>query len=479
MQKIQQILIGVLITFSAIGTGTLITHVGNFNIDRIKTEVTASGDTTPPPSDTIASTIAPPTTQTVTPEMAAPETAPTDPALIVQSEIPVTTPATDTILTPITSGLTISTESIEEKGEEKENESSTSIKKTKKHIMKGDITPQTDTKDSTLIDPSTSEPTTPSLDIPTSTPAEISPLPAAENISSLPAPEVKEITIATEQPKTESNTQNEEKVQSSSPENEKDKATREAMKNQPKINKKILETLKGMAMIPDLLVKLGVVVDDSENEGKLNSIYKKKEEEKKPETILDIFTSLIKELTSNLQENTIALEETIKYIYKQQGTDPASSGRCIQSTYFTYSDAENACMMISRKVCKTNEIVPDNRYETMESCKQDHGLIEQINESREASAFRKQKEEYLGRLKTLQDAYKYYSVKWEELVDLANDSTDFDTLGQAGNAINLYRTEQKEPEKQAASVSVQQSSAETVTTPDSILPQTQPVATAP
>lgn len=486
MQKIQQLFIGVLVAFSAIGTGTLISHVGNLNIDKIKTEVTASTDAIAPaatpseatpasaPSDTSTSAVAPPTTQTAVPE-SAPIPTPIDPTTIAQPIVPASdsqvTPISDTVLTPI-----LPTD---------KNETSTSIKKTKKHIAKGETTPSTETTDSMLTDPSTPEPTTSSLNI-ASTPEDISVLPAAENTKS---------SITTEQSKTESNvqeeekvqtpsTQVEEKVQTPSPEQEKDKATREAMKNQPKINKKILETLKGMAMIPDLLVKLGVIIDDSKNDGKFKIIYKKKEEEvKKPDTLLDIFTNLIKELTDNLQENTMALEETINYIYKQQGNDPALSGRCIQSTYFTYSDAENACMMISRKVCKTSEIVPDNRYETIELCKQDHGLGEKISESREVSAFKKQKAEYLGRLKTLQDAFKYYSVKWEELVDLANDSTDFDTLGQAGDAINLYRTEQGEGKMLNSPAqptpAAPENSAGIGTTPDSTLPQTQPAVTAP
>ena len=370
MQKLQQTLIAILVMFAAIGTGTLITHLGNFNenfnINKIKTEVIASNDI-PATPDTSATTTA----------------------------IELATPNT-----------------------EQNDSKDSSIKNDKKIKIKGTTPPQTEKSDTALT-----------IETPTPTPPEKSE--KSENTEpQKPQPE------APLQPQAQPQSQPADPKEEQE-ENENAKKI-ENIKNQPKINKKIIETIQAMRTIPDLFVQLGIVSDNG-----------KKAEKKKQQNALDIFTELIIELTSNLQDNTRALEDMLHYIYKQQGTE-ISHGRCITSTYFTYSDAENSCVMISRKVCKTNDIVPDKRYETIESCKADHGLLEKTSESREITAFKQQKEEYLRRLKTLQDAYKYYSVRWEELVDVARDSADFDTLSTAGNAISLYRTEQGEPEKAAA-----------------------------
>lgn len=252
-------------------------------------------------------------------------------------------------------------------------------------------------------------------------------------------------------------------------------------KQQPKINKKILDAIGALRTIPDLLTQFFHTgtgtsdedsgVEDSGDEAKSSKDASRddthdedsdndadtskdtdgsKEHDSVSEHFLKIMTNIIKGLTANLQQNTEVLESTLDYIYKQQGTN-ISHGRCIATTYFTYSDAENACVMIARKVCAANDIIPDNRYNDMESCQRDNSLL-QVDESREVKAFKRQKEEYLRRLTSLQQTYKYYSVRWEELVDLVKDSENFDALGAAGNAVNAYRTEQiaieeKEQEK--------------------------------
>lgn len=222
----------------------------------------------------------------------------------------------------------------------------------------------------------------------------------------------------------------------------------EEAKKQPRLNKQILDAIGALRNIPDLLAQFAIVKNDNGKKDKGDT------KENTPKSLLEIITDVIKELTDNLQKNTVALEETLDYIYKQQGT-VISHGRCISASYFTYSDAENTCLMISRKVCKTSDIVPDNRYETMESCQQDHNLI-RTQDSREMSEFKKQKTQYLGRLASLQQAYKYYSVRWEELVDLVKDSQSFESMGAAGNAINLYRTENQEAEAIQQKVPVQE-----------------------
>lgn len=208
----------------------------------------------------------------------------------------------------------------------------------------------------------------------------------------------------------------------------------EEVQKQPQVNTKILDAIGALRNVPQLF---------AESENDYGS-----------QRLLKIITGIITDLTDNLQQNTVALENTLNFVYQQQGA-AISQGRCIMTLYFTYSDAENDCMLIRREVCKTGDIVPDNRYENMDSCREDHVVI-QSGESREALAFRKQKEEYLRRLASLQQAYKYYSVRWEELVDIAKDSHDFESLGIVGNAINLYRTENEKPLEQEEELSVEQ-----------------------
>ncbi len=231
------------------------------------------------------------------------------------------------------------------------------------------------------------------------------------------------------------------------------KMTIQEAKRQPQINKKIIDAIGALRSIPDLLDQIYAANHDSENDDTDDAdrdTIAENESDKHANTsknFLNIMTNVIKALTENLQQNTVALENTLDYIYKQQGTN-ISHGRCIMTSYVTYSDAENSCVMIARKVCKINDIIPDNRYENMESCQRDHNLI-YADESREEVVFKRQKEEYLRRLTSLQQTYKYYSVRWEELVDLVKDSENFESLGTAGNAVNAYRTEQieVEPEK--------------------------------
>lgn len=441
MQKLQQISIIVLIIFAAIGTGKIIAHIGNINIGSIKTEVTASSDASADTSTAAVPETPPTETAIIASATATPETAPVQTSQPVEKEqmqtststtpIAESTSPTGTTTTSVPSStITITSEKAEEAEKEvpkseltvkEKREARLLAEKNKKESEKDETEPQSSTSIEIEKKPEVTASADESKETPIAEPpSESAPKPA-------PAP-----------------------VPTTNQQNENDKKEKLAklkkIKNQPKLNKKILETIQAMRIIPDLFKQMGIVKDNGE-----------KVDKKRPQNSLEIFTELIKMLTDNLQDNTLALEEMLNDVYEAQETQ-ISHGRCISATYFTYSDTENSCIMISRKVCRTKDITPDNRYDTIESCKADHGLLEKISESREVLAFKKQKEEYLEKLTTLQIAYKYYSVRWEELVDLVQDATDFDTLGAAGNALNLYRMEQGETGK---------SDQETTSTPDS------------
>ncbi|MEK7544697.1 MAG: hypothetical protein AAB551_01050 [Patescibacteria group bacterium] len=219
----------------------------------------------------------------------------------------------------------------------------------------------------------------------------------------------------------------------------------EDMKKQLQLNKKVIDSIAALRNIPTLLSQPRVVDGTAEDASRGG---------REARRLLEAITAVVVEMTDNLQQNTLVLENSLDSLYKQQGTY-VSHGRCIETSYFTYSDAENICLAIQRRVCSTSDIVPDNRYENLESCQRSRNLI-QIDGSREMLAFQHQKEEYLRRLMSLQQVYKYYSVRWEELVDLVKDSQNFDSLGAAGNAINSYRIENQKSEEVQQNVSVEQ-----------------------
>lgn len=453
MQKLQQISIILLIVFAAIGTGKLIAYMGNFSIGSIKTEVTASSDASADTSTAAVPETPPTETAIIASSTATPETAP------IQSPTPVA-PITEST-SPATTSVPSSTITItSEKDEVKEIKEA---EKVEKEELKPELTVKEKREARLLAEKNKNKEKLEKEEVELKEEAKASP-PAEEPLSSTSteiekepevtasADESKETPIA-EPPSESAPKPAPAPVPTTNQQNENDKKEKLAklkkIKNQPKLNKKILETIQAMRIIPDLFKQMGIVKDNGE-----------KVDKKRPQNSLEIFTELIKMLTDNLQDNTLALEEMLNDVYEAQETQ-ISHGRCISATYFTYSDTENSCIMISRKICRTKDIVPDNRYDTIELCKADHGLVEKISESREVLAFKKQKDEYLQKLTTLQIAYKYYSVRWEELVDLVQDATDFDALGTAGNTVNLYRMEQGETGETGKSAS------EVASTPDS------------
>lgn len=432
-----------LVVFVGFGTGIFLAHLEQGDVHAFKADVLVSTDApvspaTPVSTDPPASPAAPVATPPA-PNTAGTPTAPSSSPETVSAPLPVDAAAnpppvsTDTSTAApletsgtglVLSGKTTSS-SLAETPAAKDASESLSTEVASPDVVSVEVKAVDDTIDPTAVDVKTADTLKPSE-------VESSPVKPSEKPSAATSPAVKpDVVQPPPQPLPpvlpETSTRSEEA-----------RIAIEQAKKQPALNKKILDAIGALRSIPDLLAQLQVSSNDQS---------KRDDDSNEPtsSSLLEMITSVIKELTDNLQKNTVALEETLDYIYLQQGT-AISHGRCISSSYFTYSNAEHACVMMSRKVCKASDIVPDNRYENLESCKQDNNLI-YADESREITAFKKQKDQYLRRLSSLQQAYKYYSVRWEELVELVKDSQNFEALSAAGNAVNQYRTENKEPEK--------------------------------